>query len=232
MATADRLERCAWSDESFDEVGGAGFYIVAAAIIDDGVRDQVRYEMTRLRGARRGPGKLHWTEMDDRQRKDAVATVGSLGGLHVVAVGTPVPLRRQERARSKVVHELVRELRGFGVDHLFMEAREAELNRRDVRTVGQARRFLPPGATFRVTHVHGRDEPLLWVADVVAGVCRFEQKGRMDYRAGLGERVLDFHVFTGCRPLKSAEPGSRSAPGHLAPLPGAEQPAASSVSLP
>lgn len=195
---ADGPGRCAWSDESFDEADGAGFYIIAAAIIDEGAREHARYEMLRLRGARRGPGKLHWTEMDDRQRKDAVTTVGSIDGLHLVAVGTPVPLRRQERARSKVLHELVPELHGFGVDRLFMEAREAELNRRDIRTIGQTRRLLPPGSAFHVAHVHGQDEPLLWVADVVAGACRFEQKGRTEHRYALGERVLDFRVFTGC----------------------------------
>jgi hypothetical protein len=39
--------------------------------------------------------------MDARERQQAAGAVAALGGLYVVAVGSPVPARKQERARNK-----------------------------------------------------------------------------------------------------------------------------------
>lgn len=159
--------------------------------------EPTREAMLRLRGRRR-VAKAHWTEMDDRERRVAAETVAALGGLQLVAVGSPVPVRRQERARRKCLASMVTELYGFGVTRLFMESREAELNARDVRTVQQARFALPKDSAFWVEHLPGGSEPLLWVADIVAGACRAEQLGRSMYRKILGETVLDYRVDTGC----------------------------------
>ncbi|MFJ4672681.1 hypothetical protein [Kitasatospora purpeofusca] len=190
----------AWSDESFQEKESAGFYIMAAAVIEPDAAQRAREAMLDLRGAGHGKRhhKLHWTEMDHRQRAEASRTIAALGGLHLVAIGSPVPPRRQERARAKCLSELVAQLHDFKVDCLYLEAREQVLNRRDVRTVTNARHALPKGSTLRIEHVHGGSEPLLWVADVVAGACRFEQLGQGEYRAALGDDVLDFEVVTGC----------------------------------
>lgn len=185
----------AWSDESFQEKDSAGFYILAAAVIEPAALDEARTSMEKLRG-RRATAKAHWTEMDHRQRRRAAELVAGLGGLHVVAIGSPVPPRKQERARSKCLAELVTQLHGFEVGRLYMEAREPQLNARDVETVQRARLALPKGTVFRVEHLHGNAEPLLWVADVVAGACRAEQLGRGEYREMLGEAVLDFEVST------------------------------------
>jgi hypothetical protein len=188
----------AWSDESFQEKDSAGFYIIAAAVIEPAMMDAAREAMLQTRG-RRLTSKSHWTQMDDRQRQRAAEAVAALGGIHVVAVGSPVPARRQERARSACLSELVTQLHGFEVGHLYMEAREATLNDRDVATVRHARRYtLPKGADFRIDHVPGGTEPLLWVADIVAGACRAEQMGSAAYRKALGDLVLDFEVSTRC----------------------------------
>ncbi|MFI1734901.1 hypothetical protein ACH40E_37960 [Streptomyces acidicola] len=188
----------AWSDESFQEKDSAGFYIIAAAVIEPAMIDEARAVMLQTRG-RRLTTKSHWTQMDNRERRRAAEAVAALGGLHVVAVGSPVPARRQERARRACLTELVTQLHGFRVVHLYMEAREPQLNDRDVATVQHARRYLlPKGTDFRVDHVPGEMEPLLWVADIVAGACRAEQLGSTVYRETLGDVVLDFEVSTRC----------------------------------
>ncbi|MGC4959708.1 hypothetical protein ACLQ2P_41480 [Actinomadura citrea] len=190
--------RSAWSDESFQEKDSAGFYIIAAAIIESAAVESAREAMRRLRGARATP-KAHWTEMDRRERERAAQAVAGIGGLHVVAVGSPVPARRQERARRKCLTELVVELHGFQVNHLCMEARQSQLNQRDVETVQHVRRFrLSKETRFRIDHVAGASEPLLWVADVVAGACRAERLGQGAYREALGDTVMDFEVGTSC----------------------------------
>ncbi|MBH1937851.1 hypothetical protein I5Q34_26875 [Streptomyces sp. AV19] len=187
----------AWSDESFQEKDSAGFYIIAAAIIEPPVRDAAREAMLAQRG-RRATAKAHWTEMDHREKKRAARAVAELDGVHVVAVGSPVPFRKQERARSKCLTQLVTQLHAFGVECLFMEAREPQLNQRDIRTVQSARFGLPKGTAFRIEHVYGGAEPLLWVADVVAGACRAHQLGRGEYWAELVDVVVDFEVDTDC----------------------------------
>ncbi|MFG3207952.1 hypothetical protein [Streptomyces sp. NPDC048192] len=183
----------AWSDESFQEHDDTGFYIIAAAVIPDDARDQVREEMLRLQ-ARHASTKVHWTKADTAQRDQLARAVAALDGLHVVAVGAPVRPRRQERARAHCLNLLVCELHGFGVEHLFMEARDPVLNARDVATVQQARYALPKDAVFRLDHLPGTAEPLLWVADIVAGAVRAEKLGEPRYREILGERVIDFPV--------------------------------------
>ncbi|MGO4747076.1 hypothetical protein AB4212_00250 [Streptomyces sp. 2MCAF27] len=183
----------AWSDESFQEHDDAGFYIIAAAVIPDDAQEHVREEMLRLQG-RHAPAKLHWTKRDDAERAELARAVAALDGLHVVAVGAPVRPRRQERARAHCLNLLVYELHGFGVEHLFMEARDPVLNARDVATVQQARYALPKDAHFRLDHLPGVVEPLLWVADIVAGAVRAEKLGDPQYQDILGERVIVFPV--------------------------------------
>ncbi|MGW1043693.1 hypothetical protein [Streptomyces sp. NPDC002547] len=183
----------AWSDESFQEHDDAGFYIIAAAVIEDEAHDQAREEMLRLQ-AKHAPEKLHWTKRDNAERAELARAVAALDGLHVVAVGAPVRPRRQERARAHCLNLLVCELHGFGVEHLFMEARDQVLNGRDIATVQQARYALPKDAVFRLDHLPGAAEPLLWVADIVAGAVRAEKLGQPQYREILGERVIDFPV--------------------------------------
>ena len=154
--------------------------------------------------------------MDRLQQKDAAHRVAGIEGFHVVAVGTPVPRRRQERARAACLRALVSALHGFGVQQLLIEARAPDLNRRDVATVQGARFALPKGSRFRVDHIPGSAEPLLWVADVVASVVRSAAKA---VRSGLSCWASACTCWK-CPPVAKTQtcvrPGSRSAPGHLA----------------
>ncbi|MBV9140327.1 MAG: hypothetical protein JO115_05335 [Pseudonocardiales bacterium] len=84
------------------------------------------------------------------------------------------------------------------MQHLLIESRSAELNHRDVATVQGARFALPKGSHFRVDHVPGSGEPLLWVADVVAGAVRAGLHGSSAQDGLLGERVRVLNVLTGC----------------------------------
>jgi hypothetical protein len=72
---------------------------------------------------------LHGHEMDRVQQKDAAHCVAGTEGFHVVAVGSPVPRRRQERARAACLTALVGELHGCGVQRLLIKARAADFNR-------------------------------------------------------------------------------------------------------
>ncbi|MFI9385195.1 hypothetical protein [Kutzneria sp. NPDC052558] len=187
----------AFADESFQEDPVRGFYVLAAAVFPPAIHEEVRELMLDLRGSRR-VHKLHWNEMDPRQQEDSAKRLASVEGFHMVTVGTPVPQRRQERARAACLTRMVVELHGLGVGRLLMEARERELNRRDVRTVAGARYALPASADFRIEHEFAVKEPLLWAADLVAGAVRSHRLGVRAPRALLEDCLCEIAIDTGC----------------------------------
>ncbi len=81
---------------------------------------------------------------------------------------------------------------------MLMEAREQELNERDVRTVTGARFLLLKGSEFRVDHEFGRRDPALWAADLVAGAVRAHRLGASTYWDVLADHVFETEVVTGC----------------------------------
>ncbi|GAA3434457.1 hypothetical protein BJ998_004710 [Kutzneria kofuensis] len=192
----------AFADESFQEDPVHGFYVLAAAVFPPAIHDQVRETMLDLRSrlrSRRTTDKLHWNHLDPYQQEAAAKQVAEIEGFHVVTVGTPVPQRRQERARAACLTRLVLELHSLGVTELVMEAREAELNRRDVQTVIGARYGLVGRPEFRVSHRFGSLDPLLWAADMVAGAVRAHRLGRPAPRDLLDDCLYEITIDTGCR---------------------------------
>lgn len=176
---------------------GHGIYVLAAACFEPSVLSEAREVLLALRGKHR---KLHWYDMEAAEQQRVIKSLVDLDGLHVVVIGSPVPLRRQERARAKCLTQLATELHGLGVDTLLLEGRDPDLDGRDARTVAAARQsVLPKGATLRVGHCLGPAEPLLWAADVLAGACRASLVGRGgEHREALAERIYDVHVDTDC----------------------------------
>jgi len=79
-----------------------------------------------------------------------------------------------------------------------MEAREQELNERDVRTVAGARFLLPKGSEFHVDHEFGLRDPALWATDLVAGAVRAHRLGDATYWEVIADRVLEIEVTTDC----------------------------------
>lgn len=189
--------RRAYVDESFREAELDGFYVLVAAMFEPARYDLVRQAMRELRG-RRCTRKLHWNEMDDEQRRTATKKVVDLGGFHLVAVGAPVPSRRQGRARAKCLTELVIRLHEHGVEQLCVESRTPVLDARDVTTVRGARYVLPKGSAFRVDHMVGAQEELLWAADIVAGIVRAGRQGQAEYRQFMGRCLHEIDVATDC----------------------------------
>jgi hypothetical protein len=189
----------AFADESFHGAPSGGFYVLAAAVFDGDDHDASREVMLQLRATQGGSrvAKLHWNDMDRPSRLEAITRVADFAGIHVVTVGTPVPHRRQERARSACLARLAYELHGC-VPALVMESRSRVLNLRDIRTVTSARHLLPKGTEFQITHLPGAAEPLLWVADVVAGAVRAHREGEPSYRRLLANSLYEIDVETRC----------------------------------
>ncbi|MDQ2587029.1 hypothetical protein CKY47_24195 [Saccharothrix yanglingensis] len=136
--------------------------------------------------------------MDKRQKRIAAERLAELDGLHVVTVGTSLPVKRQERARAACLARLVHELDSLEVRELLIESRTTELDRRDVTTVTGARHALPKGTRFRVEHQAGAKEPLFWAADIIAGAVRAHLMGDSVYQRMLEDRLHEVFVETKC----------------------------------
>jgi len=190
----DPGHRRAFADESFQEAPAGGFYVLAAAVFT--CDTDAREVLLSLRGKR--AGKLHWNDMDLQEQQNAAKRLGELDAFHIVTVGSPVPRRRQERARAVCLRRLILELCEYGVQTLTLEGRTTQLNMRDTRTAVGARFDLPKNTAFRVEHVTGGTEPLLWAADIVAGAWRAGETGRAELRALVDHCVYETRVPTGC----------------------------------
>lgn len=187
-----------FGDESFHEHPEYGFYVLAGVVFVPAAIAGARQALQQMRGARR-TGKLHWNEMDVRQQCSAAKQLADFDGLHVVVVGSPVPQRRQERARAQCLRRLVTELHSYEVTSLHLEARTQTLDKRDVQTVAGARQqVMPKGVDFRVDHPDGASEPLLWAADIVAGACRSAREGNTRPRELLAGRIYEISIDTQC----------------------------------
>lgn len=187
----------AFADESFLEAPDGGYYILAATAVAPETRAAAQAAMLALNGTR-ATSKLHWTDLDRRQRQHAAETVAKLAHTHIVIIGSPVPARRQERARAKCLERLVIEAHALGVGAVVIESRTQVLNARDLRTVVGARYQLPKGQEFTISHVAGVSEPLLWIPDIVAGAVRLHRQGDPRCHAVLADYLYEVEVDTGC----------------------------------
>lgn len=66
---------------------------------------------------------------------------------------------------------------------------DQRVDRRDVELLRSVRFDLPKGTRVRLDHQRGETEPLLWLADIIAGAVRATQEGRTTYREVLADRL-------------------------------------------
>ncbi len=182
----------AWGDESIRSHDlDAPAYLLGASIVDT---DDVEATRRILRSLRPTRGKLHWHDLNDRERRDISETIGALEALHLVVVATPADLRREERARAVCLERLVWELARQDVCHLTLEARPRALMARDIRTVRGLKGRLVAPSTFRVEHGDPGLDPMLWLPDQVLGAAGAALSGDRRFVALLGSSLDSVHV--------------------------------------
>ncbi|RUQ02852.1 hypothetical protein D8M34_17595 [Microbacterium sp. HSID17254] len=170
---------CAYVDESEpDPRFGPGAYVLAAALIDQVDQEAARVTMAALR--LRGQRKLHWHDEDAPRRQLLTDTNAGLPALHLIVVTVDVPAR-SERRRRLCLARLLPELDRHGVREVYTEARETKQNGRDLQILAAMRARREVGSGLRVYHQPGRQDPLLWVPDVVAGGVGAQRAGEPAY---------------------------------------------------
>ncbi|WP_058730002.1 hypothetical protein [Curtobacterium oceanosedimentum] len=157
----------AWGDESIRSTGWSGpAYLLGASVVDTDDAATTRETLRTLRPTR---GKLHWHDLGHRERDRVETAIAALPARHLVVIGMPTDLRREERARAVCLERLGWELAVLGVSVLTFERRAAALDARDLRVVEalRGRRVIP--SSLRIEHGDPRCEPLLWLPDQVLG---------------------------------------------------------------
>lgn len=187
-------ERRAFVDESY--VSRTGQYLLAAVVIDDGQGDDARDAALEIRRHRRNA--LHWHDERRSTRLAIISAVAARTAAQVVVVTTPVPENRQERGRAVCIAPLLAHLQASSppVARVILESRTGVLDRRDAQRIEGLR------ASHRLTDLvryefATKSEPLLWLADAVAGAVGSALAGDDTYAELLGDRLTLIRLPSG-----------------------------------
>jgi hypothetical protein len=162
-------------------------YILAAAIYDPEASEKASAAMRGL--LLPGQVKVHWHDEDERRRRKLVNEVAALDGVGLIIVRNGLPGEKDERRRRLCGERMYYELQQRGVQNAVFESRGPADDRRDrthLDTLKASRKI--PGS-FRVNHLAGRIEPLLWVPDILCGALSQARTGNDTYMERLGEMV-------------------------------------------
>jgi hypothetical protein len=135
--------------------------------------------------ARRATGRIHWRDEELAAKEVIVEAVRAAAAESVVVAAAMSDPAKQERARKQVLKHLLFELDRRRVMHASLESRHAERDRHDIRSIGQFRNAGYLSRRLTVTHGQPRQEPLLWLPDIIAGVIGDQRCGENN----LGDRI-------------------------------------------
>lgn len=154
-------------DESVIEHPAGLVYIIAAMVIaenPDEIRDNLQDQI--LRNGRVRPS--HWNEEGPRVRAILCAACDSVAAVGQTFVST-CGRRGQESTRVQLLTKALVWTHEEGASTLYIESRGRTLDNRDKQTVKS--HALERGNTLDV-HWRNKNEPLLWLADSLAGATR------------------------------------------------------------
>jgi len=180
----------AYLDESV-QVGPPGLYVIAAAVVPPAAADGARHELRQVAGKTK---QLHWRDESGTRRAAVIFVVAQLDVEHLVAVCTPIDPKRQERSRRHALTRLLWELDQRDVRDVVLETR-AHRDKEDRAHIASQQRAQALSRDLRYEFGQPRQEPLLWLPDVVAGAVAYARTGRdTTYLDGLGASVVVLDV--------------------------------------
>jgi len=184
-------DRYAFVDESY--VAQTQHYLLAAVVVREDVLDDVRASVRAVRRRRRDA--FHWHGEFDRSRTAMLELIAATSDLQIVVVSRPVHPRRQERARARCTESLLAQLQVLQPTGARRRLREPNRRARPTRR-GPHRR--PPSIDADRTRAPvlfaTKAEPLLWIADAVAGAESARIGGDERYAQALDDRLIRIDI--------------------------------------
>ena len=153
----------AWGDESIRAFANPPVYLLAATIVSPDEPLEVLSEI-KPNNAK----KLHWRDMSVKLRVRSISALSEIKHSTTIVIGSPLPKRKQERARRKCLERLLPELESRGVETLVLESRDEEKNKKDIALL-LALRTKGYVGKIDITHKPAEKEPRLWIPDQLLG---------------------------------------------------------------
>ncbi len=182
-----------------DESGGhskldPGIFILSASIFRVSDVDEARAVVAGLKP--KGSPKLHWRGSHNHKRRtEIVAVVAALRCHHHHVVIRSAPSEKPERLRAKAMEHLLIELDKQLVSQVIFESRTPKQDQRDrdiLRTLDSLGRL---SALRRMDHAKGKDEPMVWVPDVICGVIADARiRESPEFRAELDSKLTEYLI--------------------------------------
>ena len=163
--------------------GDARYVLIAAAVVK-GEADRTRDDLRRLLLPRQR--RLHWNEERAARRDRIVEAISRMEFTSYAAVEPYARPTLEQRARASCFHALLPALVDAGVVEVVVERRDEHLDRADRQTIAAMIRYGQMPREFRYRFSRPGDEPLLWLADALAGVTRESLLGSRSYLDQLG----------------------------------------------
>lgn len=162
-----------------------GAYIFAGILLAPSRVGRARDAITALR--RPTEKKVHWRDDADKRHVEVIQCIAALP-IHGLVVARVGPLSdRAERRRRKCLEAFLNELQNLGCRELTLESRGQHLDRNDMDLLNGLRAQKRLSSGLRVAHRGGPTEPLLWIADAVAGAYVAHRTGNPKYFAQIEE---------------------------------------------
>ena len=184
-------DRYAFVDESY--IVATRHYLLAAVVVREDMLDDVRASVRAVRRRRRDA--FHWHGEFDRSRTAMLELIAATSDLQIVVVSRPVHPRRQERARARCTESLLAQLQVLHppVRDVVFESRTDVLDRRDGARIEGLRASMRIGPGLRFSFAT-KAEPLLWIADAVAGAESARVGGDERYAQALDDRLIRIDI--------------------------------------
>ncbi len=175
----------AYVDESYRST--VSTYVLSSALVPTSRADDLRDHLKRLA---RGRARIHWRDRSTRERLVLAREVAAQGVRSVSWVTSVSVAKQQERARRVLLERAVFDLVEISAVALVLETRHEERNRHDRDALRGFQRAGVLTGDLDVSHGLPLEEPLLWLADVVAGAVGEACCGRKDSLAAFGSHAV------------------------------------------
>jgi hypothetical protein len=136
----------------------------------------------------KGQHKVHWHNESDKRRRQITEFIALLPLEHMVIIRNGHPDDRPERRRRHAMECLLYELDQADVRQIAFEARDSRNDNRDREMLNAIRSRRVVSLDLRISHVGGRDDPMLWVADALCGVTVKQRTGDKTYLESIQKR--------------------------------------------
>ena len=191
MLVVSAVMQSGWGDESGSiPSADPGSYIMAIAVLEDKEYPLVCRRMMDV--ILPHEKKVHWHGRDRSQRMQLCELVSNLPLMSIVVVHHQVGAR-ERRHRRKCLESLFPLAAGLGCANIVLESRGGQ-DASDFDTLQTLRAQKVVTGDLRLDHRPGRDEPALWVADIVCGAVVQSRVGHGEFLEKLAPAVDIYHV--------------------------------------